>query len=55
LYSSFYNHPWDRIKWLASCFIRNIFFLRLLFSCGGNICLYRHNTLSAYFLTFFST
>jgi len=24
------NHSGDRIKWLASCFIKNIYFLRLL-------------------------
>ena len=49
------NHSLDRIKYLASCFIKTIFFLRLLFSRGGNICLYRHYTLNAYFLTFSST
>jgi hypothetical protein len=49
------NHSWDRIKCLASCFVKNIFFLRLLFPWGGNICLYRHNTLNADFLTFSST
>ena len=50
----FINHSWDRIKCLASCFIKNIFFLRLLLQWGGNICLYRHNTLNAHFLTFSS-
>ena len=49
------NHSWDIIKCLASCFIKNIFFLRLLFPWGGNVCLYRHNTLNAHFLTFSST
>ena len=28
------NHSWDRIKCLASCFIKNIFFLRLLLPWG---------------------
>jgi hypothetical protein len=49
------KYSWDRIKCLTSCFIKNIFFLRLLFPWGGNICLYRHNTLNANFLTFSST
>jgi hypothetical protein len=49
------NHSWDRIKYLASCFIKNIYFLRLLISWGVNICLCRHNTLNAHFLTFSST
>ena len=48
------NHSWDRFKCLASCFIKYIFFLRLLFPWGGNICLYRHNTLTANCLTFSS-
>ena len=48
------NHSLDRIKYLASCFIKNIC-LRLPFSYDGNICLYRHNTWSVYFLTFSST
>jgi hypothetical protein len=43
------NHPWDRIKCLASCLIKNIFFLRLR---DGNTCFYCHNTLKAYILTF---
>jgi hypothetical protein len=48
------NHSWDRIKCLASCFIKNIYFLRLLIPWGVNICLYRHNTLNAHFLIFSS-
>jgi hypothetical protein len=29
------SHPWDRIKCLASCFIRNIFFLRFFILVWG--------------------
>ena len=47
------KHSWDRIKCLASWFIKNIFFLRLLFPWGGNICLYRHNTFKRKFSYFF--
>ena len=48
------NYSSGRIKFLASCFIKNIYFLRLLLPWGVNICLYRHNTLNAHFLTFSS-
>jgi hypothetical protein len=36
-----------RIKCLKSCFIKYIYFLRLLFPWSVNICLYRHNALNA--------
>ena len=52
---SLINYSWDRIKCFASCFIKNIYFLRLLLQWGVNICLYRHNILNALFLTFSST
>jgi hypothetical protein len=48
------NHSWDRIKRLASSFIKNLFFLRALFPWDGHICRYRHDTLNAHFLTFSS-
>ena len=47
------NHSWEGIKCLASCFIKNIFFLPLLFPWGGNICLYLHNTFKCTFSYFF--
>ena len=50
-----HSHSWDRIKCVASCFIKNIYFLRLIIPWGANICLYHHNTLNAHFLTFSST
>ena len=46
------NYSWDRINCLASCYIKHIYFLRLLLPWDVNICLYRHNTLNAHFLTF---
>jgi hypothetical protein len=43
------NHPWDRIKCLASCFIKTKI-LRLLFSCGGNGKLFYQNKNSTSFI-----
>ena len=48
------NYSWDRINCLVSCYIKHIYFLRLLLPWGVNICLYRYNTY-AHFLTISST
>ena len=38
---------------LSSCFSKTVFFLHILPSCGGNICIYRHTYILKTYISFF--